>query len=192
MSIQELRTRTNAGIVDCSKALKDANGDVEKAVVLLRERGVIKAENYSNRVTKSGFIGHYIHHDGSIGVMVGLATETDFVARTLEFKALAHNLAMHAAGKNALYATRKDVPADLVEKEISLAKKEFLAKGMNEEKISKILPGKMDKFYEQIVLADQPYILNDKIKVSDLVKEFSSQVKEKVEIVSLARMQVGG
>jgi elongation factor Ts len=192
MSIQELRARTNAGIVECSKALKDSNGDVEKAVVLLRERGIVKAENYANRTTSAGTIGHYIHHDGSVGVLVGLASETDFVARMPEFKELACNLAMHAAGKNALYGNRTDVPADMVEKEIALARKEFVSKGMNEEKISKILPGKMDKFYEQIVLLDQPYLLNDKLKVSDVLKEFSSKVKEKIEVRSLAKMHVSG
>jgi elongation factor Ts len=191
MSVQELRARTGVGIVDCSKALKDAEGNVEKAIVLLRERGIAKAENYSGRTTKAGTIGSYIHHDGSMGIMVGLASETDFVSRMPEFKELANNLAMQAAGKNALYATRKNVPTDLVEKEISLAKKEFSSKGMNEEKISKILPGKMDKFYEQVVLLDQPFILNDKMKVSDIINEFSSKVKEKIEVLSLARMQIG-
>ena len=191
MSIQELRVRTGVGIVECSRALKDANDDVEKAIILLRERGVAKGCGFDHRTTKAGTVGVYVHHDGSLGTMVGLGSETDFVSRMPEFKELANNLAMQVAGKGALYATRKDVPAKLVEIESDLAKHEFVSKGMEEAKIARILPGKMDKFYEQIVLMDQPYLLDEKQKVSDVLREFSNKVKEKIEITTISKIQVG-
>lgn len=127
MSVQELREKTGAGIVACSKAFKDADGNIDKAILLLRERGEAKADGYSTRTASNGTIGLYLHHDRTKGVMVQLNCETDFVARTLEFIELANNIAMHVVASSPKYISVEDIPTNIVERETDLITKEFVA-----------------------------------------------------------------
>lgn len=190
MTVQILRERTGAGIVACNTALKEAGGDVEKAVVLLRQRGLDKAGGYTSRSATAGAIGSYTHHDGSIGVMVVLSCETDFVARTDEFKQLASDIAMHIAATKPSSVTRAELPELFVASEKSLAVEEFQKKGMPADKIERALPGKMEKFFEQHCLVDQVLVTDNKTKVGDAIKLLSSKCGEKIEVKKFVRLGV--
>lgn len=188
MSVQELRARTGAGIVACNNALKESGGDVEKAVVLLRQRGLDRAGGYTNRSATAGTIGSYTHHDGTLGVMVVLACETDFVARTDEFKQLANDIAMHVAASRPTSVSRAELPEALVTVERTLAVEEFQKKNMPPEKIERALPGKMEKFFEQHCLVDQTLVTDNKTKVGDAIKLLSSKCGEKIEVKKFVRL----
>lgn len=190
MSIQILRERTGAGIADCAKAWKDSSGDIENAIILLRERGIIKAESFEGRTTKAGYIGWYTHHDGMSGAMIGLSCETDFVARMPDFRALANNIACHAIGANAQYLDAISIPSDVRELEFKLMAASISEK-VPEGKREQIVTGKFMKFREQNCLIDQKYLFDEKITVQQLLMEFSSIVKEKIEITSFARIKIG-
>jgi len=190
MTVQILRERTGAGIVACNTALKESGGDVEKAVVLLRQRGLDKAGGYTSRAATSGAIGSYTHHDGSIGVMVVLSCETDFVARTDEFKQLASDIAMHVAATKPSAVTRAELPELFVASERSLAVEEFVKKAMPPDKIERALPGKMEKFFEQHCLVDQVLVTDNKTKVGDAIKLLSAKCGEKIEVKKFVRLGV--
>jgi len=188
-AIKKLREKTAAGIMDCKRALKDASGDVEKAVEILRKRGIKLASEKSSRAAKDGCVESYIHANGKIGVLVEINCETDFVARNEEFKAFTKDIAMQIAAAKPRYVKREDIPASTVEKE-----KEILLatlKGKPKPALDKILTGKLEKFYEENCLIDQPFIKNPKTKVKELLQALIAKIGENIVIRRFARYQLG-
>jgi len=188
-AIKKLREKTAAGIMDCKKALKDASGDVEKAVEILRKRGIKLASEKSSRAAKDGRVESYIHANGKIGVLVEINCETDFVARNEEFKEFIKNIAMQIAAARPEYVKREDVPASVLKKE-----KEILSATLKDKPkpaCDKILTGKLEKFYEENCLTDQPFIKDPKTKVKDLLQAFIAKIGENIVIRRFARYQLG-
>jgi elongation factor Ts len=190
--VAALRSRTGAGMMDCKKALEETGGDIEKAVDLLRQKGIARAEKRSSRGATEGVIGSYIHFTGKIGVLVELNCETDFVARTADFQALAKDLALHIASANPLAVTMDAVPADVLAREKAIFEKQVAESGKPEAVRAKIVEGKLKKFYEERVLLEQPYVKDDAMKVGDLVKSVSGKVGENVVVRRFARLELGG
>jgi elongation factor Ts len=190
MSIQELRSRTGAGMSACASALKEAGGDVEKAIVILRKKGEAKADSLTGRSTTAGVVGSYIHHDKSVGVMVVLACETDFVARTPEFQELANNIAMHVMASNPTVVAVSDLPEALIATERSIAQADLEKRGMSGDKLEKALQGKLDKILAEKALVEQPFVLDSKQTVGQAIKAFSAKCGEKVEVKSFTRTSI--
>ncbi|HEV8305446.1 MAG TPA: translation elongation factor Ts [Gemmatimonadales bacterium] len=190
--VAALRARTGAGMMDCKKALEETSGDMEKAVDLLRKKGAAKADKRAGREASEGWIGSYVHFDGSVGVLVELNCETDFVARTDDFQALAKDLAVHIAAASPLAVRVDDLPAELVERERKVYESQVAEQKKPENIRAKIVDGMLRKFYEERVLLEQPFVKDDKVKVGDLVKALSGKTGEKVEVRRFARFELGG
>jgi elongation factor Ts len=190
--VAELRARTGAGMMDCKKALQETGGDLEKAVDLLRQRGAAKADKRAARQATEGVIGSYVHFDGSVGVLVELNCETDFVARTEDFKALAKELAIHIAATRPLAVRVEDVPADVVAREKQVYEAQVAEQKKPENIRGKIVDGMLKKFFEERVLLEQKYVKDDARTVGELVKELSGKTGEKVEVRRFARFELGG
>jgi len=190
--VAELRARTGAGMMDCKKALQETGGELEKAIDLLRQRGSAKADKRAGREASEGLIGSYVHHDGSVGVLVELNCETDFVARTEDFKALAKELAVHIAAAKPLAVRIEDLPADVVQRERAVYEKQVAEQKKPANIREKIVDGMMKKFYEENVLLEQKYVRDDKRTVGELVKELSSKTGENVQVRRFVRFELGG
>ena len=190
--VAELRARTGAGMMDCKKALEETDGDLEKAVDVLRKKGAAKADKRAGREASEGVIGSYVHFDGSVGVLVELNSETDFVARTEDFKALAKDIAVHIAATNPLAVRIEDLPAELVARERKVYESQVAEQKKPEKIRAKIVDGMMRKFYEERVLLEQKFVKDDKRTVGELVKELSGKTGEKVGIRRFARFELGG
>lgn len=190
--VAELRARTGAGMMDCKKALEETGGDIEQAVELLRKRGAAKADKRAGREASEGIIGSYVHHDGSVGVLVELNCETDFVARTDDFKALARELALHIAAAKPLAVRIEELPADVVERERRVYEAQVAEQKKPDHLRAKIVDGMMKKFYQERVLLEQAYVRDDKRTVGELVKELAGKTGEKVEVRRFARFELGG
>jgi len=190
--VAELRARTGAGMMDCKKALEETDGDLEKAVDVLRKKGAAKADKRAGREASEGVIGSYVHFDGSVGVLVELNSETDFVARTEDFKALAKDIAVHIAATNPLAVRIEDLPAELVARERKVYESQVAEQKKPENIRAKIVDGMMRKFYEERVLLEQKFVKDDKRTVGELVKELSGKTGEKVGIRRFARFELGG
>lgn len=188
--IKELRNRTGVGIQHVKEALESTNGDMDKAVVYLREKGIAKAAKRAGRSADNGFIANYIHGDGQIGVLLELNSETDFAARNEKFREIAHNLALHVAASNPEYITIDDVPDDILKEEKKVYQKEL--EGKPEQVQEKILEGKLKKFYAQIVLLEQPYVKDDSKTVGDVINEAVAAIGEKIEIGRFVRFEIAG
>ena len=189
--VKELREKTGAGMLDCKNALEKANGDINKAIEILREKGLAVAQKRSGRAASQGMVGAYIHMNGKIGVLVEVNCETDFVANTKEFQDFVHELAMQIAATDPRYVKREDVPEEVIAKE-----KEIYAKQLEEQKkppqvIEKIVAGKLEKFYEEVCLLDQPYVRDDKKRISDLLKDLIGKLGENIVVRRFVRFQVG-
>jgi elongation factor Ts len=189
--VQELRRRTGAGMMECKKALEETAGDMEKAVEYLRKKGIAKAEKRAGRSTSEGVITSYIHPPGKIGVLVELNCETDFVARTDDFKTLAREIAMHIASAAPLAVDKDGVPAGAVDRERRIAEEQVRTSGKPEHLVSKIVEGKLEAYYKQVALLSQPWIREDKKTIGDLVKEASSRLGENVQVRRFVRFQMG-
>jgi elongation factor Ts len=189
--VQELRRRTGAGMMECKKALEETAGDMEKAVEYLRTKGIAKAEKRAGRTTSEGVITSYIHPPGKIGVLVELNCETDFVARTDDFKTLAREIAMHIASAAPLAVDKEGVPADAVDRERRIAEEQVRASGKPDHLVAKIVDGKLESYYKQVALLSQPWIREDKKTIGDLVKEASSRLGENVQVRRFMRFQMG-
>jgi elongation factor Ts len=189
--VQELRRRTGAGMMECKKALEETAGDMEKAVEYLRTKGIAKAEKRAGRTTSEGVITSYIHPPGKIGVLVELNCETDFVARTDDFKTLAREIAMHIASAAPLAVDKEGVPADAVDRERRIAEEQVRASGKPDHLVAKIVDGKLESYYKQVALLSQPWIREDKKTIGDLVKEASSRLGENVQVRRFIRFQMG-
>lgn len=188
--VKELRERTGAGMLDCKKALEETNGDIEKAIDILREKGLSKAAKKSGRIAAEGLIDSYIHN-GRIGVLIEVNSETDFVAKNDEFKQFVRDMAMQVAASSPKYVSREDVPKERVEKEKEILKAQAINEGKPEHIAAKIVEGRLDKFYEEICLLDQPFIKDPDIKVQDLLNNEISKIGENIKIRRFARYEVG-
>jgi elongation factor Ts len=189
--VGELRARTGAGMMDCKKALEETNGDMDKAVELLRSKGAAKAEKRSGRQTKEGVIGSYIHHNGKIAVLVEINCETDFVARTEDFQQLGKYLAEHIAAAAPLAIDKDQVPADKVETERRIFVEQVKAEGKPDHMIDKIVEGKIQAYYKDVALLHQAWVREPKKSVGDLVKEVSAKTGENVQVRRFVRYQLG-
>lgn len=192
--VKDLRESTGAGPLDCKKALEANNGDVQKAADWLREKGIAKAAKKlgAGRTMNDGLIGSYIHHDKRLAVIVEVNCETDFVARTEKFQEFARNMAIHIANLTPKYVTREEVPAAEVEAEREIQKQRALNEGKKPEAvIEKIVDGRMDKFFEEIVLLEQPYVKDDSVKISAMLNELVAELGESIQISRFARFKIG-
>ncbi len=189
--IKELRAKTGAGIVDCKKALAEANGDIEKAIEILREKGIAKAVKKAGRATNQGIVAAYIHPGAQLGVLVELDCETDFVARTDEFKTLANEIALQIAATDPDYIDREDVPEDVLEKEKEIYKKQLEEQKKPAHIIDKIIEGKIETFYKEHCLLDLPYIRDEKRTIRDLIKEHIAKFGENISVRRFSRFKVG-
>ena len=190
-AVSELRARTGCGMMDCKKALVECNGDAEKAIDYLREKGLAKAAKKADRNAKDGRIFSYIHNTGKVGVMVEIDCETDFVAKTEDFQQLGHDVAMHIAASNPQYVAPEDVPADVLDREKAIYREQLAAEGKPAQIIDKILEGKVRKFYEQVCLLEQPWIRDDEKKIKDLVIEQIAKMGENMKIRRFSRFSIG-
>ena len=189
--VKDLRERTGAPMMDCKKALQEANGDIEKAVDYLREKGMKASLKKASRTAKEGVVGFYIHPGNKIGVMVEVNCETDFVARTEEFNDLAKNLAMHVAAASPLCVTREDVVLEIVEKEKEVYRKQALLSGKPEKIIDKIVEGKMKKFYSEVCLLEQSYVREPELTVKELLDSKIGKIGENIVLRRFSRFQLG-
>jgi len=189
--VKELRDKTGAGMMDCKKALVDSNGDIEKAVEHLRKAGVAKAEKKGDREAKEGIIFSYIHHGGRLGVLLEVNCETDFVAKTDGFKELAHNLAMQVAATNPVAVSPEDVPSEIIEREKEIFAAQAKESGKPENLIDKIVDGRIQKYYQEICLVEQPFIKDPDKRVGDLVTEAVATLGENITIGRYTRFAVG-
>ncbi len=188
---KELRVKTQAGMLDCKKALVETNGDMEKSVEFLRKKGLAKAGKQAGKEVSEGIIHSYIHSNKKIGVLLELKCVTDFVAMNEEFIALANDISMHIAAAMPLYTNQDDVPADLIEKERVIFKEQMKDSGKPENVMDKIIDGKINKFYSDICLVEQDFVKDPKVKIKDLVKGNISKLGENIEIGKFTRYQLG-
>lgn len=191
--VKDLREATGAGPLDCKKALEQNNGDLKKAVDYLREKGLARAAKKlgAGRVMNEGVIETYTHHNRRLGVMVEVNCETDFVANTGPFRDFAHNLALHIANSSPQYVRREDVPQAVVEAEQDLQRRRAIDEGKPEAVAVKVAEGRMAKFYEEIVLLEQPYIMDDSKTIAQMLSEVVADVGESIEIRRFARFVIG-
>ena len=189
--VKELRDKTNAGMMDCKKALTETDGDMEKAVDLLRQKGLAVAAKRADRATSEGVIECYIHAGGKIGVMVEVGCETDFVAKTDDFKAFARDIALHVAAINPLALTREEIPADMVDREKEIYVSQARESGKPDNIIEKIVTGKIEKFLAENCLMDQKFVKNPDLTVQDLLNELIAKMGENISIKRFVRFQIG-
>ncbi len=188
--VKELRTLTGAGVVDVKKALSESNGDMQKAVTWLREKGKASAAKKGSRQTKEGVIGTYVHSNNKLGVMVALACETDFVARTEKFQELARNIALHIAAADPLVVKPEDVSQSEVEAEKSIALKQFEGQKKPQEILDKIVDGKMKKYREERALLTQPYVKNPDMTIGGLIEQAITELGENITVSDFKRLSL--
>jgi elongation factor Ts len=189
--IKELRERTGVGIMDCKKALIECNGDIEKAIEYLRKKGIATAQKRGARETKEGQIHAYIHPGGKIGVLVEVNCETDFTARTEDFKNFVKDIAMQIAAQNPIAVKREDIPPEVVEKEKEIYASQAREEGKPEKVIERIVEGKLKRFFSEACLLEQPFIKNPDITVKDLLNELIAKTGENIVIRRFVRYQLG-
>ena len=186
-----LRDATGAGMMECKAALKETNGDLEEAKLVLRKRGLAQAGKKSGRATKEGLIGSYIHMGGKIGVLLELNCESDFVARTDDFQALMRELTLQVAAANPQYVRREEVPTDVLDRERSVYRAQMENSGKPPQVIDKIIEGKLGAFYEQVCLVDQPSIRDPKQTVSQMIQAAIAKLGENIGVARFVRFKVG-
>ncbi len=189
--VKELRERTGAGVLDCKKALAEKDGDMEKAIEFLREKGLAAAAKKAGRISAEGIVEAYIHGEGRIGVLLELNCETDFVAKTPAFKELARNIAMQVAASRPEFVQREDVPEEALAKEREILRVQALNEGKPEKVVEKMVVGRIEKYYKEVCLLEQPYIKNPDIAVKDLIVEQISKIGENIKVRRFARYEVG-
>lgn len=190
--VKELRDKTNAGMMDCKKALTETAGEMEKAIDLLRQKGLAVAQKRADRATKEGVVECYIHAGGKLGVMVEVGCETDFVAKTDDFSAFARDIAMHIAASNPVAVSREDVPAELIDREKEIYKAQALDSGKPENIVEKMVSGKVDKYIAEVCLMEQKFVKNPDLSIQDLLNELIAKMGENISIKRFARFQIGG
>jgi elongation factor Ts len=190
--VGELRTRTGAGMMDCKRALEETGGDLEKAVELLRKKNIVKADKRSGRQAAEGVIEAYVHFNGKIGVLVELNCETDFVARTDDFRQLARDLSLHIASAAPMAVRIEDLPAEVVDSERRIYEAQVAEEKKPDAVRVKIVEGRIRKFYEERVLLEQKFVKDDSVTVGDLVKQLAARTGENVQVRRFARFELGG
>ena len=188
--VKQLRERTGAGMMECKKALVEANGDIEAGVVVLRKHGIASADKKASRSTQQGLIGTYVHPGGQLGVMVEVNCESDFVARTDDFQELVKDLAMQVAAADPKYLRREDVPAEALEKEKDIQRVRALSEGKPEKVADKIVEGRMAKYYEEVCLYDQPFVKENTLTIDQLIKTKIAKLGENISVARFARFKV--
>src|SRR5579864_6033702 len=189
--VKELRDLTGAPMMDCKKALTEANGDIEKAIVVLRKSGAAMAKKKATRVTSEGSVAQYIHAGGKIGVLVEVNCESDFVARTDDFKELVHDVAMHIAASDPKFIRREDVTPEAFEREKDIYRAQAKATGKPDNVVERIVEGKMGKFYEEVCLYEQPFIKDQTVNISQLIASKIGKLGENISVRRFARFKVG-
>lgn len=189
--IKELRGKTQAGMLDCKKALVETNGDMEKAVEMLRKKGLASADKKMGREVTQGIIASYVHTNKKIGVLVELLTVTDFVTRNEEFEALAKELCMQIAAISPLYIKKEDVPKEVVDKEREIYREQMKDSGKPANVIEKIVDGKLNKFYTDVCLLEQEFIKDSSVRIKDLIKQKIAAFGENIEVGRFIRYQIG-
>ena len=194
-AVKALREKTGAGMMECKKALQEANGNEEQAVEILRKRGMATAGKKAGRVAAEGAVGSYIHMGGKVGVLVEVNCETDFVARTEEFQALVKDIAMHVAAAEPRYVSREEVPADILDKEREITRAQIANDPKNankpEQVVEKIVEGRLNKFYEEAVLLDQPFVKDPAKTINELLTEKIAKTGERVTVRRFTRYKMG-
>ncbi len=190
--VKELREATGAGMMDCKKALAESDGDMEKAGDYLRKKGIASASKKEGRATSQGIVGSYIHMGGKVGVLLEVACETDFVARTDAFQEFVHNVAMHIAAARPVAVTREEVDGSLIEKEKEIYAAQMREQGKPEAMIDKIVVGKVDKYYSDVVLLEQKYVKDPDVTIEEYLKSIIGSLGENMQIKRFARFEIGG
>ena len=189
--VKTLREMTGAGILDCKKALEETGGNLEEAVELLRKKGIAKAAKKAGRETKEGIVHAYIHGGGRVGVLLELNCETEFVARNDLFKELANELALQIAAMRPKYVSREDIPKEVIEKEGEIIREAALAEGKPPHIAEKIAEGRLEKFFKEVCLLEQPYIRDDKKTIEELIKEYIAKIGENIKVSRFCRYEIG-
>lgn len=189
--VKELRERTGAGMMDCKKALTETGGDIEKAVIYLREKGLAAAAKKAGRIAAEGLIESYIHGVGKLGVMVEVNCETDFVALTDEFKGLARDIAMQIAASKPEYVSREEVPAEMVEKEKEILRAQAINEGKPEKIADRMVEGRIEKYYKDVCLLEQPFVKDTNLTVQQLLTEKIAKIGENISIRRFVRYELG-
>ena len=190
-TVKELREITGCGMMDCKTALTETNGDMEKAIEFLREKGLAKAAKKAGRIASEGIVTSYIHGGGRIGVLVEINSETDFVAKNAEFQEFAKDIAMHIAAANPTYVRREEVPAEVIEGERSILKAQAINEGKPENIAEKMVEGRVEKFYKEVCLLEQPFVKDPDISVGDLVVSMIAKIGENLNVRRFARFEKG-
>jgi elongation factor Ts len=188
--VKELREATSAGMLECKKALEESNGNMEEAVKILRERGLAKAAKKAGRIAAEGIVASYIHGD-RIGVIVEINSETDFVSKNEEFQAFAKNIAMQVAASNPLYVRPEEVPAEVLENEKEILRNQALNEGKPEKIVDKMVEGRVQKYYKEVCLLEQPFIKDPDVTVSQLLNNLIAKIGENISIRRFVRFEVG-
>ena len=189
--VKQLREKTGAGMMDCKNALSEVEGDVEKAIELLRKKGLATAQKRAGRALSEGMIQSYIHMTGKLGVLVEVNCETDFVAKNDDFQEFTKNIAMHIAATNPLGITPEDISQEIIEKEKEIYRAQALDMGKPENVIDKIVEGKLNKFYQENCLLNQPYVRDTDISITDLLNQMIAKIGENISIKRFVRYQIG-
>ena len=189
--VKDLREKSGAGMMDCKRALLECDGDIERAMSLLREKGAAVLSKRESKAATEGTVSSYIHTGGKVGVMVELNSETDFVAKTPDFQELAHDIAMHISWSQPEYVSREDILEDRLEKEREIHRQWALNQGKPEAAVAKIVEGRIEKFFSTVVLLDQPFIKNEDMTIGDLIREKAEKLGEKIALRRFVRFRVG-
>jgi elongation factor Ts len=189
--VKELRDRTGIGMMECKNALQETNGDIEKAITVLRKKGYARAKDKMERETKDGLVGSYIHLNGKLGVLVEVNCESDFVARNEEFQELVKNICLHIAASNPTYVSSEEISEEILDEEKEIIKGQFKDSNTPPEIVDKIVEGKLKKFYEEVCLMDQPYVKDDKVTVSKHVASFIAKFGENIQVRRFTRFELG-
>ena len=189
--VKKLREETGIGILECKKAIAEANNDIIKAAEILRKKGFEKAKAKSSRVTKQGLVGSYIHTNGKIGVLIEVGCETDFVAKNVEFQNLVKNLSMQIAAMSPQYISEGDIPTEVIEKEKEIYRSQLKESGKPDNIVEKIIEGKLKKFYAEVCLLNQEFFKEDKKTITDLITEMIHKIGENIVVKRFVRFQVG-
>jgi elongation factor Ts len=189
--VKQLRDKTGAGMMDCKTALTESGGDFDKAIDYLRKKGLASAAKRAGRAAKDGVIGHYIHMGGKVGVLVEVNCETDFVARTDDFQLLAKELAMHIAAADPRFVKREDIPAETLEKEKEIYRAQVATSGKKPEIIEKIVEGKLESYYAQVCLLDQPSVRDPNVSIKQMITAAAAKTGENVTVSRFVRFKLG-
>ena len=189
--VKDLRQKTGAGIMDCKRALKESQGNIDKAIEFLRQKGLAKASKRGTRRADEGQIGAYIHPGGRIGVLVEINCETDFVARTQEFMDFVKDISMHVAATDPQYLSRENVPAEVLEKEKHILRMQALEMGKPEKVVDRIVEGRMERFYSEVCLLEQAFVKEPDVTVGNLLNSLMGKIGEKISIRRFTRYQLG-